>query len=281
MAKKEQEPQFIPSALNTPMLNYRTYIMDGREKIVTFLMAFVVGGAVGLIFYGGQFRDDDGMATTATSICNAFLFLVAGSVSGVVFFPLRRQQLQKKRKMQLTQQFRAFLETLTVSLSSGMNMTESLTGAYNDLKMQYSDDAYMVCEVAEMLSGIRNNVSIESMMKSLGDRSEIDDIKNFAIVFSVCFQAGGNLKDIVRRTNSIISEKIEISQEIETAIASNKTQFTFMMCIPVVLIMLFRMMSSEFAASFATGAGVAANTVAIGIFLAAYKIGQKIMDIKG
>lgn len=281
MAKKEQEPQYIMSALNTPMLNYKTYVMSKQEKMINSLLAFVVGGVVGLAFYGGQFRDSEGAATMATSICNLIIFLAVGAGVSTFFLPIRVEQLKKKRKSELTNQFRSLLEALAVSLSSGMNMTESLISAYNDLKSEYSDDAYIVAEVAEMISGMQNNIPIEEMMESLGERSEIDDIKNFGTVFAVSYRAGGNLKDIVRRTNGIISEKIEIAEEIETALASNKSQFSAMMFLPVVMMVLMRTMSSSFAASFSTAAGVIAITIAIGIFAGAFVMGQKIMDIKG
>lgn len=88
------------------------------------------------------------------------------------------------------------------------------------------------------------------------------------------------MKDIIRRTNGIISEKIEISEEIETALSSNKSQFSAMMIIPVVLVLMLRMMSSSFSASFATVPGIIAITIAIGIFIAAYRLGQRIMDIR-
>lgn len=281
MAKKVQEPQYIMSALNTPMLNYKTYVMSGQEKFMNFLLAFVVGGIVGLTFYGGQFRDADGLATTATSISNVVIFALVGIAACFIFYPMRCKQLKDKRRMELTQQFRSFLEALAVSLSSGMNMTESLMSAYNDLKVEYSEKAYIVSEVKEMVDGIQNNIPIEEMMASFGERSQIDDIKNFGVVFEVCYRAGGNIKDIVRRTNDIISEKIEVGEEIETALASNKSQFTAMMVIPVIMMLLLRMMSSSFAAGFATAPGVIAITIAIGFFVAAYRLGQKIMDIKG
>ena len=281
MAKKVQEPQYVMSALNTPMLNYKTYVMSGQEKFTTFLLAFVVGGIVGLTFYGGQFRDAEGLATTATSVSNLIIFALVGIAACFLFYPMRCKQLQNKRRMELTQQFRSFLEALAVSLSSGMNMSESLVSAYNDLKVEYSDKAYIVAEVKEMVDGLQNNIPIESMMASFGERSQIDDVKNFGVVFEVCYRAGGNIKDIVRRTNDIISEKIEVGEEIETALASNKSQFTAMMVIPVIMMLLLRMMSSSFAAGFATAPGVIAITIAIGLFVAAYKLGQKIMDIKG
>lgn len=281
MAKKNPEPQFIMSALNTPMLNYKTYVMSGPEKMKTFLMAFVVGGIVGLTFYGGQFRDADGVATSATSISNLVIFTLVGIAAWFIFYPMRREQLRDKRLQELTKQFGSLLEALAVSLSSGMNMSESLISAYTDLKTEYSEEAYIVDEVKEMIDGMQNNIPIEDMITSLGERSQIDDIKNFGVVFEICYRAGGNMKDVVRRTNKIINEKIEIAEEIETALSSNKSQFSAMMVVPVVLMLLLRTMSSSFAASFATVPGIIAITIAIGMFYAAYRLGQKIMDVKG
>ena len=116
-------------------------------------------------------------------------------------------------------------------------------------------------------------------MLSLGKRSANKDIENFAIIFSVSYRAGGNIKEIVRRTADIIGEKMEISEEIQTAISSNKIQFTAMMVIPVVLTGMLRGMGSSFNRSFSTPVGIIAVTIAIGIFAGAYVMGQKIMQV--
>lgn len=281
MARKQHEPEYLPSALNTPMLNYKEYYMKPSERVCNILVAMAAGGAVGLIFYGGQFLDEDGMATVATYIGNVMIFLIIGILAACVILPIRKRQLKDKRKAVLTHQFRELLSALATSLSSGMNLQDSLSSAYEDLKLQFSDNAYIVKEVEEMLNGLRNNVPIEEMMASLGDRSEIEDISNFGIVFSMCYRTGGNLNDIVRRTSDIISEKVEIAEEIETAIASNKMQFNCMMFIPILMVLMLRSMSSSFAASFSTPVGVIGMTVGIIIFFVAYKLGQKIMDVKG
>ena len=281
MAKKVKGPQFIPSALNTPMINYNEYYMSVKEKIVTFLLGFVGGGLLGLIFYGNQFLDEEGNATTATAIGNAIIFVGIGLIACKLVFPMRTDSLREKRRKDLRKQFRSFLEALAVSLSSGMNVSDSLLSAYNDLKSEFSEDAYIVAEVKEMIDGMQNNIPVEDMMAALGDRSSIEDIKNFGVVFELCYRAGGNMKDIVRRTSDIISEKIEIESEIETALTSNKSQFSVMMIIPVGLVFMMRFMMTGFAASFATIPGIIAMTIAIGIFFGAYKLGNKIMDIKG
>ena len=279
--KKEKGPQFIPSALNTPMINYNEYYMTVKDKIVTFLLGFVGGGLVGLVFYGNQFLDEDGNTTLASAICNVIIFVGVGLIASKIIFPLRNEQLRVKRIKELRKQFRSFLEAIAVSLSSGMNIMDSLIAAHNDLRIEYSEKAYIVEEVREMIAGMQNNIAIEEMMASLGERSSIEDIKNFGTVFEMCYRAGGNMKNIVRRTSDIISEKIEIEAEIETALTSNKSQFTVMMIIPVGMVLMIRLMMSTFARSFATVPGVIAMTIAIGIFIGAYKLGTKMTDIKG
>lgn len=279
--KKEKMPQYVSSELNTPMLNYRVYKMSKKESLLTILASYIVGGSVGLVFYGGQFLTEEGLSTHATKVWNIVLFLIIGAIVSAVFYPIRQKQLKVKRKQKLTNQFRSFLDSLAVSLSSGMNMSEALNSTLNDLKGEYSEDAYIVKETEELLNGINNNIPIERMMKFFGERSEIEDIKNFGEVFAVSYKAGGNLKDVVRKTNEIISEKIEINSEIETALSSNTMQFKIIMVIPVVIILMMRFMSTSFAKSFATPVGIFSVTISIGIFFSAYKIGIKIMDVKG
>ncbi|PNH19134.1 pilus assembly protein TadB [Lachnospiraceae bacterium] len=279
--KKEKEPRYILSPLGTELNNYRVYYMSIWEKLLTFFAALVIGGFCGLVFYGNQFLDSTGYPTGATKIGNMVIFVSIGLLAGFYSLPTRAESLKKKRQQELALQFRSLLEALAVSLSSGMNMSDSLQAAYKDLRMEYTDKADIVGEVEEMILGIQNNIEIEEMILSLGERSENADIKNFATVFSVSYRAGGNIKDIVRRTGNIISEKIEINGEIETALSSNKVQFKAMMVIPVVMMLMLRGMSSDFAASFSTLPGILATTVAIILFGIAYVIGQKIMDIKG
>lgn len=279
--KKEKEPRYILSPLGTELNNYRVYYMSIWEKLLTFFAALVIGGFCGLVFYGNQFLDSTGYPTGATKIGNMVIFVSIGLLAGFYSLPTRAESLKKKRQQELALQFRSLLEALAVSLSSGMNMSDSLQAAYKDLRMEYTDKADIVGEVEEMILGIQNNIEIEEMILSLGERSENADIKNFATVFSVSYRAGGNIKDIVRRTGNIISEKIEINGEIETALSSNKVQFKAMMAIPVVMMLMLRGMSSDFAASFSTLPGILATTVAIILFGIAYVIGQKIMDIKG
>lgn len=282
MAKKQKnnEPQYYMSATNNKMLNYRVYKMNAGEKLLYALAVFAAGGIVGQIFYGGLFQDDNG-PTFATNISNIIVFIVVGIIALKMFMPALSNMLKNRRIKQLRSQFRDFLDSLSNSLSSGMNMNDALMNSYSDLLGQYSDTSFIVLEVKEMINGIQNNIAIEDIIKDFGRRSGIEDVSNFATVFETSYRTGGNIKDIVRRTTDIISEKMMITEEINTKLTSNKMQMQIMNVIPIFLVLMMRSFSSDFSAAFSSVIGVIGMTVGVVFFLLSYRMGQKIMDIKG
>lgn len=280
MAKKNDQPQYFLSRINTTVLNYNVYIMRPSEKMLFSLGLLIIGGTVGLIFYGDLFRSN-GVNTIATYISNVVVFMLVGILAIKWFLPVVTESLRQKRIKKLRSQFCDFASSLTNSLGSGMNMRDALVAVYEDLRSQYSDEAYIVLEVRELLDGMNNNIQIEKMLTDLGARSGVPDIMNFGVVFETCYRTGGDIKSIVRRTTEIISEKNIISSEIETTITSNKTQMSVMNVLPIVIVLIMRMMSPQFAASFGSIIGVIGLTIAAGVFVLAYNMGRKIVDIKG
>lgn len=280
MAKQSQEPQFLTSRINTQVINYRVYVMSPTEKFLYYILLFAAGGAVGLTFYGGLFKDH-GAKTVLTVVSNTIVFVVVGLLAIKNFLPVLRESLQRKRSDKLKKQFCDFASALTNALASGMNMNDALLAVAADLKSQYSEEALIVQEVNEIISGIHNNIAVETMLEDFGNRSGIPDIVNFGTVFSTCYRTGGDIKSVVRRTTEIISEKIMIASEIETAMTSNKMQMSIMSLLPTVIVLMMRTMSGEFAESFASIIGVIGLTIAASLNIAAYKLGRKITDIRG
>ena len=280
MAKKNNGSQYYVSKTNTQVLNYDVYVMKKTEKFLYMLLLFIAGGAVGLIFYGGLFKED-GQATLMTTISNFVVFAIVGLLAIKYFLPTINESLKNKRTEKLKKQFCDFAAALTNALASGMNMTDSLNAVYLDLQSQYSDEAYIVEEVREIINGVNNNIPIETMLEDFGIRSGVPDILNFSTVFATCYRTGGDIKSVVRRTTEIISEKIMISSEIDTAITSNKMQMNIMNVLPIVIVLMMRLMSQEFANSFGSIIGVVGLSITVALTIGAYKLGQKIMTIKG
>lgn len=96
--KKIEEPQYFTSATNIPTYNYKVYNMTKTEKILYFLLAFVVGAAVGYLFYGGIGKDEFNQPTTVTWVLNIIIPTAIGLVAGKLFVPMRRKSIVAKQK---------------------------------------------------------------------------------------------------------------------------------------------------------------------------------------
>lgn len=283
MAKKEkkpQEPQYYMSATNVPTYNYKVYYMSVAEKIIYFILAFAVGAAVGYLFYGGLAKDEFGRSTTTTIVLNIVISTVVGIAAGFLYLPIRTEQIKEKKRNELKLQFREMLDALSTSLGSGKNVIDSFYAALEDMRIIYAEDAFIIRELNIIIDGINNNVDVEKSLMDFGLRSGIDDIESFANVFETCYRKGGNIKDVIRNTQQIITEKMEVEQEIQTVVAASSNEQMIMTVLPIGLVALIKMMSPEFSSNFASAAGILSTTIAIVMFVVAFFVGKKILAIK-
>ena len=215
-----------------------------------------------------------------THILNVLISFTAGIVCGVAFLPIRTKQIIAKKKRMLNTQFRDFLEAFNTSLGAGKNVPGSFQTSFEDLKIQYDEGAFILKELEIILDGLNDNFAIEDLLADFGERSGNEDISSFANVFKICYRKGGNIKETIRSTHSILNDKMEINEDIETVVTSNKTEQNLMLVMPVALIAMIKMMSPDFAANYTTLTGILSTTVAIAMFAFAYYIGKQVLDIK-
>lgn len=277
--KKVDEPQYIPSPLNNPMINYKVYKLSVQQKIFISLLSFVVGGLVGLVFYSGMFKID-GEATMATHISDLVVFIVVGIIAVRVTKTPIIKWLKAKRDKTMEKQFIDFLENLVTSLSAGANVTNSFKNAYTELCNQYGKKDCIISELEEILMGMDNGKTMEEMLSAFGKRSDNEDIENFSNVMSNCYRLGGDFKSIIMRTRDIISDKIAVANEIDTKLASNKLQHKVMCIMPIGIVAMLKLTNPSFANNLTTPVGIIVTTFAIGIFVISYFWGQKIIDIR-
>lgn len=259
---KKKEPYQPVEGLICEATDYRLYFPSRNEKILWFLIGMAAGGAVLWIFYE-----------------NIIVTLLAGIACGFAFIPMRRNQVINKRKQRLTNQFRSLLDALSTSIGAGKNIYDSFANAADDLAVQYSKESDIVTEVNIIRIGIDNNIQVEDMLLNFAARSGIEDIENFANVFATCYKKGGNIKDVIKNTATIIGDKIEIKMELETMVAGQKNEMNILLVMPIVFIQLMKSMGGDLI-DLKSGVGILSVTASLVIFIAAYFIGQKITDIK-
>ena len=261
LLKKKEQYQPI-QGLVSEATDYNVYYETKRERLSWFLMGLLAGGGLLYIFYE-----------------SLIVSLVAGIGCGIAFVPIRRKQVIKKRRQNLTNQFRSFLDSLSTSVGAGKNMYDALESARYDLANQFGDEADIVVETKTIQAGIYSNIRIEDMLKNFADRSGVEDIRNFADVFATSYGPGANTQEVIRNTAGIIGDKIQIQMELETMVAGQKNEMNIMLVMPVLFIVVMKNMGDGLV-DLSSPTGLLSVTVALGLFILAYFVGQKITDIK-
>ena len=274
-AKKQREPQWVKNPAQEDVLNYRVYHMTPGEKLLYTLLSFILGGAAGLVFYGGLFSQD-GKPTSLTFIANVVVFVLAGIVASKVFLPIREEQLKNHRQLVLRSQFRSLMESLATSMTVD-TVEESFRASYRDMVIQYGDEAYNTKEMREIVAAGNNEIGLEIMLEDFAKRSGCEDIQDFSNVFSASRRRGGKIAQVVRQTHDIIGEKMEIEDEITSKMSSNQVELNVITVAPLVIVLMLRVTNQTFSENFGTPLGVLVMTIALGLFYLAYRMGQKIV----
>ena len=142
------------------------------------------------------------------------------------------------------------------------------------------EDESIINELKVIIDGINNKKDLKKLLMNLCERSGVDDIQSFANVFETAYRKGGNIKDIIKNTQQIIADKMEIENEIETMVAANQMEQKIMMIMPIMIVGMLKMLGEDFAENFVTPTGLVATTIGVIAFVTAYFVGKKILDIK-
>lgn len=260
--KKEKEVYMPKTGVLGNADDYSVRIFTQQEKILYFLLGMIVVGAVLYIFYE-----------------SLIVSLIAGAVGGYYFLPLMNKSLINKRKNKLLLQFKDLLDALSTSLGAGRNVFDAFAFAETDLKIEYPADSDIIKEVHIILHGITNNITIEELLVDFGDRSGLKEIKDFASVFETCYRKGANIQEIIQNTAEVITDEIEISMEIQTMVSGQKTEQNVMTLMPIVFVFIMKNMGGNLI-DLSSVIGIISMTAAIVMFIIAYFVGKKILDIK-
>lgn len=207
----------------------------------------------------------------------AFFILLPGLFPFLLY---ERKKKTAKRKEQLTGQFREMMIAVIASLQAGYSVENAFLRAYEDMQLLYGKNSMIAGELLCMNRELRNNRNIEEVLHDFAARAHIPEITDFAEVFRIAKRSGGDLPSILQNTADMISQKIDVRREITTLISSKKMEQLIMDMVPFGIILYIDATSPGFFSSlYHNVMGVALMTVLLAVYIAAYLMSQKILDI--
>ena len=270
MSSSIQYPESGYSALssqtNTQELieNYDTYKMTRLELLKYFVLSWSGLFILGYVFYRN------------------FTLAIAFSVLAFACVKLFNKSIIKKRKTELMYQFRDALTSIASSLASGIVIEKAFEESIRDMRILYPSGKVMIIdEINAIVLKKRNGVELEHSLLDFAKRANLPCVTDFVDVFVASNRTGGKSVDIVRKSITMINDKIEIEKEIETLISGKKFEQRLLSVAPAGFVVLLSFIAGDYLQPmFTTVGGHIVMTIVLGIMFASYLISSRITNIE-
>ena len=199
----------------------------------------------------------------------------------VFYLKWQRKQLIRERRKKLNYQFNDALVSLSVAVQAGYSVESAVKACVRDLERLYGRGTDVVEEFRYIESQQRLSVPLEELFLDFGERSQIEDIENFASVFYTAKRTGGDMNRVIQKVTRMLGDKIDVKREIEATLAAKKSEQMIMSLMPVGIILYLQMTSPGFLnVLYGNPFGIAAMSICLVIYAAAYWLGRRIVDIE-
>lgn len=206
---------------------------------------------------------------------------VIGLLLYPVFYRRKKRIAANGRKAELKVQFKDCLLSVSGAMRAGYSVENAWKEAEKDVLQQYGKESSIYKELRHMNRQVDCNVPLEKLLENLADRSHIEDIENFSGIFSFAKRSGGDFTAIIGTSVQQLRDKMELKEEIETAVAAKKMEQKVMNAVPLVILAFVNAASADFlAVLYHNAAGVLIMSICLAVYAGAYLWSEKIVDIE-
>ena len=234
------------------------------DHALAFLSGFVIGFLVIFIFY----------KIVLLSISGGFAFGVTNIFSAA-------NSSVRKRIIRLRSQFFDMLEAMAVAMRAGNPVLKSLQSAREDLILMYPEGSDIITEIDIIVGRFNNAVPLSEAFSDLAVRSGLEDIVSFASIYATIEGKSGRADEIVRETQQIIADKMEIEMEIDTLMTAAKTEVNIMLLMPLVILGVIGYAGAGFMdVIYTTGVGRIVSTGGLAVLIISFFLSRKFSNVK-
>ena len=240
--------------------NYDVWKLSGKELILNFLLWAALCILPAYFFYH----------SLTVYVIMILLF--------PIFLHSRKKQYIEKRRRELIQGFQEMVRCLYVHLQSGSNTENALRKTIQDMNEQLKEYKDINEELRWIAMGMNHNEKAEQLFMDFGERSRIPEIMEFSEMFSLGRQMGGNLNEMIARTDYELGQKLELENELRTMIASQEFEIKIMSLAPFGIMAYISMTSPGYFQFFYEGlSGRIIMTICLLIYLFALYWAMKLI----
>lgn len=181
----------------------------------------------------------------------------------------------------MREQFKAWIEAAASELQAGNSVENAFVKAGRELRLLYQENTDIRMEIRSMERLLDNNVTFESILADLADRSDIEEICSFADAFAAGKRIGGDLREMIKGCCEIVVMKTDVEREIRTLLHGRQMEQRIMCFVPFAIVGYVSFSTpGYFAPLYHNPAGTGIMTVCLLLYLFAVRIGMQIVQIR-
>ncbi len=243
--------------------DYSTYRFNLKEGIVTLAAGAAAGLAVVWICYNSWYA----------------LPVIIPVICAVIH--IRRENFCSLRVRTLEAHFREFLSALYSNLAAGYSLENSVRSAWKDMEKLYGEGDHLVRELKQICREMSIQIPVERLFYEFGMRSCSEDIRTFGEVLMIVKRTGGSMDQVLKSCRRTIGDRIDTRQEIDTIISAKRYEQRLMSVMPAGIILYLRLSFGDFMSClYGNITGVMIMTAALGVYLAAFYLGTRMVRIE-
>lgn len=259
-----EEPQKYAEPLHLSAPDYTLPPSTLLDHILSFLIGFAAGFAVLFIFYR-----------------IVPLSILGGVIVGSIYIFVAAQNAAQKRLRKLRTQFFDLLEAMSVAMRAGNPVLKALESAHNDLELIYSQNSDIIVELDIIIRKFHNAVPLSEAFSDFAERSGLEDVASFASIYATIEGKSSRADEIVRETQQIIADKMEIEMEIETMMTAAKSEVNIMLFMPLVILGVIGYAGAGFMdAIYTTPLGRLVATGGLIVFIISFIMARKFSSVE-
>ena len=191
------------------------------------------------------------------------------------------KQMVRKKQREFQLQFKEGILSMSSALNVGYSVENAVREAWKDLQLLYTKEGRIVREFGCMVHQLDMKLPVERILQEFAQRTGDEDVQTFVTVFSMAKKSGGDMVEIIQDAVYQIGEKIDVMKEINTMMAAKKMEFYIMSAIPFAMIGYLKISFPSFLqVLYGNLMGIAIMTVCLLIYVIAFEVGKKIVEIE-
>lgn len=212
---------------------------------------------------------------------DSFVAAVIGLAGLYPYVTYRKKGLAAKNRQRLKEEFQELIGVVSGKIRAGMSCENAFCDSLPDMEKMYGPDS-MICREIKLISvRLNRRESLDSCLYDIGTRSGIDDIVDFAQVFSIAKSGSGRLREVIEDTVLMMREKGETESEIEVLIAGKKLEQKIMYIVPPIIIAYLKLEADDYMSIlYHNPLGISVMSICLLLFIFSFFVAERVVNIE-